>query len=73
VPGALLNEAQSLLEAQIEKLEKEKSKLESQLADPEFYSDSNRSSKVIRMFEQTDARISETLSRWEKIALRQEA
>jgi len=68
----LLYEAQSLLETRIGKLEKEKSKLEGQLSDPEFYADSSRSSKVIRMFEQTDARISATMSRWEKIASLQE-
>ncbi|MFC2085880.1 ABC transporter C-terminal domain-containing protein, partial [Bacteroidota bacterium] len=72
VPASLLNEAQRLLEARIAKLEQEKSGLEKQLADPDFYADTNRSSKVIKMFDDANVKIGLTMSRWETVASRLE-
>jgi ATP-binding cassette subfamily F protein 3 len=72
VNNDLLEEAQRLLESRIAKLEQEKSKLEVQLADPEFYADSARSSKVVRMFDEAGAKIRETMTRWEDVASRLE-
>ena len=68
IPGGLRSEAVEMLEARIETLESEKNVLEKKLADPDFYGDAAKSSTAVARFEEVEAAIQSTMSRWESLA-----
>jgi hypothetical protein len=68
IPDELLPEAIRLLESSIDELEREKSGLEDDLADPSFYADAARSSSAVERFEQLEVSIQASMQRWEKLA-----
>jgi ATP-binding cassette subfamily F protein 3 len=68
LPVSLRLEAIALLESRIDHLENQKSRLETQLANPDFYSDSEKSSMAVNEFEQLERTITEALARWEALS-----
>ena len=73
VPDELKPEAMTMLESRIESLESERSQIEEKLADPDFYSDGDRSRRAVARFEQLQAAIGIATDRWEMLATLDEA
>ena len=54
------------IEMEIENLEKEKKQLESEMANPEYYKDPEKSAAGVKRYQTIQEQIPERISRWEK-------
>jgi len=63
----LIKQVLELLEEKIEGIEVERTTLEAQLADPEFYHDTARSSEAVRRFEEVERALAPLYERWETV------